>query len=113
MGSPLYGMPTLSFFETSTIIRLDETVKSVEILQGGPSVVFAGGQMGATANFLLRTGTDTPEGSLGLTYGDQNLWRVDGFYGFPNAFVEAAYGVAATARNWSTVARLAKLLDVS
>ncbi len=83
MGSPLYGMPTLSFFETSTIIRLDETVKSVEILQGGPSVVFAGGQMGATANFLLRTGTDTPEGSLGLTYGDQNLWRVDGFYGFP------------------------------
>ena len=56
MGSPLYGMPTLSFFETSSIIRLDETVKSVEILQGGPSVVFAGGQMGATANFLLRTG---------------------------------------------------------
>ncbi len=83
MGSPLYGMPTLSFFETSTIIRLDETVKSVEILQGGPSVVFAGGQMGATANFLLRTGTDTPEGSLGLTSGDQKLWRVDGFYGFP------------------------------
>ena len=62
MGSPLYGMPTLSFFETTTIVRLDDTVKSVEILQGGPSVVFAGGQMGATANFLLKTGTDTPVG---------------------------------------------------
>ena len=62
MGSPLYGMPTLSFFETTTIVRLDDTVKSVEILQGGPSVVFAGGQMGATANFLLKTGTDTPDG---------------------------------------------------
>ena len=83
MGSPLYGMPTLSFFETTSIFRLDDTVKSVEILQGGPSVVFAGGQMGATANFLLKTGTDTPAGSLGLTYGDENLWRVDGFYGFP------------------------------
>src|SRR5688572_26131507 len=35
MGSPVYGMPTLSFFETTTIFRLDETVKSVEILQGG------------------------------------------------------------------------------
>jgi hypothetical protein len=83
MGSPLYGMPTLSFFETTSIYRLDDTVRSVEILQGGPSVVFAGGQMGATANFLLKTGTETPTGSIGLTYGDENLWRVDGFVGFP------------------------------
>ncbi|GFE90133.1 TonB-dependent receptor [Steroidobacter agaridevorans] len=82
MGSPLYGMPTLSFFETTSIVRLDDTVRAVEILQGGPSVVFAGGQMGATANFLLKTGTDEPSGSLGLTYGDENLWRVDGFTGF-------------------------------
>jgi hypothetical protein len=83
MGSPLYGMPTLSFFETTSIFRLDDTVKSAEILQGGPSVVFAGGQMGATANFLLKTGTETPSGSLGVTYGDEGLMRVDGFYGFP------------------------------
>ena len=82
MGSPLYGMPTLSFFETTSIVRLDDTVRAVEILQGGPSVVFAGGQMGATANFLLKTGTDEPSGSIGLTYGDENLWRVDGFTGF-------------------------------
>jgi len=83
MGSPLYGMPTLSFFETTSIFRLDDTVKSAEILQGGPSVVFAGGQIGATANFLLKTGTETPKGSLGLTYGDEGMYRVDGFYGFP------------------------------
>jgi hypothetical protein len=83
MGSPLYGMPTLSFFETTSIFRLDDTVRSAEILQGGPSVVFAGGQMGATSNFLLKTGTDTPTGSLGLTYGDENLWRLDAFAGFP------------------------------
>lgn len=83
MGSPLYGMPSLSFFETTSIFRLDDTVRTVEILQGGPSVVFAGGQIGATANFFLKTGTDQPSGSLGLTYGDENLWRVDGFYGFP------------------------------
>ena len=68
MGSPLYGMPTLSFFETTSIFRLDDTIRSVEILQGGPSVVFAGGQIGATANFLLKTGSEEPTGSLGLTY---------------------------------------------
>ncbi len=37
--------------------------------------------------------------------------KPNGFYGFPNAFVEAAFGVAATSRNWSTVTRLAKLLE--
>ncbi|WP_242104109.1 TonB-dependent receptor [Lysobacter sp. M2-1] len=83
MGSPLYGMPTLSFFETTTIFRLDDTVSTVEILQGGPSAVFAGGQMGATANFFLKTGSDTPYGSVGLTYGDEGLWRLDAFSGFP------------------------------
>lgn len=82
MGSPLYGMPTLSFFETTTLFRLDDTVESVEILQGGPSVVFADGQMGATANFFLKTGTEEPTGSVGVTYGDEGLFRLDGFSGF-------------------------------
>jgi len=90
MGSPLYGMPTLSFFETTSIFRLDDTVRAVEILQGGPSVVFAGGQMGATANFLLKTGTETPSGSVAVTYGDENLYRGDVFFGFKIA--EGWYG---------------------
>ena len=82
MGSPLYGMPTLSFFEQTTIFRLDDTVERVEILQGGPSVVFGDGQIGATANFILKQGTEVPSGSIGVTYGSENLKRVDGFYGF-------------------------------
>jgi uncharacterized protein (DUF1697 family) len=36
--------------------------------------------------------------------------KPNGFYGFPNAFVETAFRVTATTRNWSTVTRLAKLL---
>lgn len=90
MGSPLYGMPTLSFFETTSMFRLDDTIEAVEILQGGPSVVFADGQMGASANFFLKTGTDVPSGSVGLTYGDEGLWRLDGFAGFKLA--EGWYG---------------------
>ena len=82
MGSPLYGMPTLSFFETTSIFRLDDTVQSVEILQGGPSVVFADGQIGATANFFLKTGSEEPTGSVGVTYGNEGLFRLDGFTGF-------------------------------
>lgn len=85
MGSPLYGMPTMSFFEQTSIFRLDDTIERVEILQGGPSVVFADGQIGATENFILKQGTETPSGSIGVTYGSENLKRVDGFYGFPLA----------------------------
>ncbi|WP_199098851.1 TonB-dependent receptor [Dyella sp. ASV21] len=82
MGSPLYGMPTLSFFETTSIFRLDDTVERAEILQGGPSVVYGDGQMGATANFILKQGTDVPSGSIGVTYGSEGLWRTDAFLGF-------------------------------
>ena len=32
-----------------------------------------------------------------------------GFYGFPNAFVEKAFGVKATSRNWSTVQKIASI----
>ncbi len=39
--------------------------------------------------------------------------KENGFYGFPNAFVEKAFGVPATSRNWSTVARIAELGDAS
>ncbi|HEY4079127.1 MAG TPA: TonB-dependent receptor [Burkholderiaceae bacterium] len=81
-GSPIYGTPTLSFFEGTSAIRLDDTVQRVEIVQGGPSVVFGDGQMGATANFILKTGTEKPSGSMGLTVGSEGLYRVDGFYGF-------------------------------
>lgn len=37
--------------------------------------------------------------------------KPNGFYGFPNALVEQAFGVPATTRNWSTVRKLAALLE--
>jgi hypothetical protein len=81
-GSPLYGMSALSFFEHSSAFRLDDTIERVEIVQGGPSVVFADGQMGATANFILKRGTEQPTGSVGFTYGSEHLERLDAFSGF-------------------------------
>jgi len=81
-GSPLYGSPFFSFFAQPTVFRLDDTIERVEIVQGGPSVVFADGQMGATANFILRRGTEQPTGSVGFTYGSEQLERLDAFSGF-------------------------------
>ncbi|HME39238.1 MAG TPA: TonB-dependent receptor [Steroidobacteraceae bacterium] len=84
-GSPLYGMPSLSFMDSSSLLRLDDTVERVEVVQGGPGAIFGPGQMGATANFILKRGTADPTGSVGVTYGSEGLVRVDAFYGFPIA----------------------------
>jgi outer membrane receptor protein involved in Fe transport len=80
-GSPLYGSPYLSFMDNSSLMRFDDTVERVEIVQGGTSALFGPGQPGATANFILRTGKDTPEGSLGATFFSEGGERVDVFQG--------------------------------
>jgi outer membrane receptor protein involved in Fe transport len=82
-GLPLYGMPNLSFMDSSSLFRLDDTTERVEVVQGGPSAVFGPGQMGATANFILRRGTAQPSGSVSATYGSEGSRRVDAFFGFP------------------------------
>ena len=79
-GSPLYGTASLSFLDSSTLVRFDDTVERVEIVQGGPGAIFGQGQAGATANFILRTGSDKTVGSLGVTYGFEGSERVDAFY---------------------------------
>jgi hypothetical protein len=82
-GLPLYGTPSLSFMDSSSLFRLDDTIERVEVVQGGPGAVFGPAQMGATANYILKTGSADPHGSLAVTYGTEGLYRVDGFYGFP------------------------------
>jgi uncharacterized protein (DUF1697 family) len=37
--------------------------------------------------------------------------KKNGFYGFPNNFIEKEFGVPATTRNWTTVTKIAKLLS--
>jgi hypothetical protein len=82
-GSPVYPVATLYFMDNSSIFRLDDTLERAEVVQGGPSVVYSNGQIGATANFILRHGTPTPQGELALTLGSEGLYRLDGFYGGP------------------------------
>ena len=78
-GAPLYGAPYLSFMDNSSLMRFDDTVERVEIVQGGTSAIYGPGQPGATANFILRTGSDKTTGSVGLTYGSEGMERLDAF----------------------------------
>jgi outer membrane receptor protein involved in Fe transport len=101
-GSPLYGSADLSFMDSSSLVRFDDTIERVEIVQGGPSSIFSSGQAGATANFILRTGSDKTTGSLGFTYGSEGSERVDafisgklmdGWYGSIGGFYRVSDGV--------------------
>jgi outer membrane receptor protein involved in Fe transport len=79
-GATIFAMPTLSFFEGSTLFRLDDTIDRVEVLRGGPSPIFADGNPGATVNFIMKKGGNVPEGGLRVTAGTGDLKRVDGYY---------------------------------
>jgi len=89
-GMPLYGMPNLSFMDSSSLFRVDDTIDRVEVVQGGPGALYGPGQMGATANFILKRGTEQTTGSVGVTYGNEGLWRIDANAGFKVA--EGWYG---------------------
>ncbi len=90
-GNPIYPVPVLSFFEGSSSFRLDDTIERVEVLRGGPSTIYSAGQPGATMNFIMKKGTDTPEGSIRVTAGTGNLRRVDGVYS--GKIAEGWYGM--------------------
>lgn len=79
-GMPLF--PRWSYFEDA-MLRLDDTINHVEMLQGGPSVLYGIGQPGLIGNFILRQGTTVPSGDVGLTWLSEGGERLDGFVGFP------------------------------
>lgn len=81
-GMPLYGSPNLAYMDSSSLFRLDETIDRVEVAQGGPSVVFGPGQFGGTANYILKTGKNSPGGVVEATYGSEGMWRGDAYDGF-------------------------------
>lgn len=80
-GNPIYPVPVLSFFEGTSAFRLDDTIERVEVLRGGPSTIYSVGQPGATMNFILKKGDDTPERTIRLTTGTGKLRRADVFVG--------------------------------
>ncbi len=76
-GAPIFGTPTLSFLEQSSIFRADETIASVEALRGGPNAVFGRGEPGVTMNFRLKEGGPDTEGLVKLSTSDYGLKQID------------------------------------
>ncbi|HEV7137294.1 MAG TPA: TonB-dependent receptor plug domain-containing protein, partial [Steroidobacteraceae bacterium] len=102
MGMPVFGSSSLSYMDTASFVRLDDTVQRLEVVQGGPGAVFGPGQMGGTGNYILKTGDTSPGGTVSATYGTEGLWRgdvydgftiADGWYGSVGGFYNESKGV--------------------
>ena len=123
-GAPIYGTQTLSFFEQSTIFRIDETVGVIEALRGGPSAVFSNGEAGLTTNFNLKKGTDVTQGRVKYTSSDYSVQRLDAvlsgpisekFYYMVGGFVRTSPGIRDAEFNaeggYQITAQLTKVFD--
>lgn len=80
-GTTLFPPNTLSFIESFSLFRVDDTVERVEVLRGGPSPIFSNGQPGITMNFIQRTGQTGPNAIARMTGGAEGLYRFDGYLG--------------------------------
>lgn len=107
-GSPLYGTEMLSFFEQSSIFRIDETVARVEGLRGGPNAVFGKGEPGLTVNFNLWEGGPETEGRIKYSTSDYDLQRLDArmsgelaedFYYMIGGYIQSSPGIRDTQFN--------------
>lgn len=78
-GSPVFGTNSPSFMDQTALVRIDDTVQSVEAVNGGPGALFSDGQPGLTTNLILREGHEASQGSLKVSATDYGARRVDGF----------------------------------
>lgn len=86
----LQGMPIWALYNNANVgniadalVQVDDSVASLQMVQGGPAVLVANGQPGVTANFELRQGTPTPSGNVGLTLLSVGGAKLHGFLGGP------------------------------
>src|SRR5690606_21027991 len=53
-GLPLYPVYELSFYNPDQFVRLDRTIRRVEVVRGGTAPIFSSGAVGGTINFIDR-----------------------------------------------------------
>lgn len=82
------GLPTieesgLPFTPPEGYIKLDETIRRVEVIRGGTATIFSSNAAGGIINNITKKGSPEPEGYLGLEFSDFGRVRYDGHYAGP------------------------------
>ncbi|MHB2148703.1 TonB-dependent receptor domain-containing protein [Calditrichota bacterium LG25] len=82
-GLPIFEAPELAFANIDIMMRLDESVKSMEGVRGGTSSIYASNAPGGVINFISKTGGNRRELIIKLSAGTHDFKRLDFNYGGP------------------------------
>ena len=91
-GLPVQHDGGLGFLNTDFSFRLDDTVRRVEVVRGGPSSIFGSYSPGGVVNFITRKGSDQFEGLAKAEIGDWGYYRGDAWVGGPVAGFRVGLG---------------------
>lgn len=82
-GLPIQHDAGLGFMNADQSFRIDETIERLEVVRGGPSVIFGSYAPGGIVNFITKKGGDAFEGLVKAQVGDYGLYRADVWLGGP------------------------------
>lgn len=82
-GLPWYEEPEVQFMNNDVAVRTDLMTERVEVVKGGTGGILYSNGLGATINYITRTGGQTFEGGYRLEVADYNLVRNEAFISGP------------------------------
>jgi outer membrane receptor protein involved in Fe transport len=82
-GLPVFQAPELAFLNVDQLVRVDQTIQTMEAVRGGTANIFASNAPGGLINFVSKTGGEERQGVAKFSVGDYNLFRADFNYGGP------------------------------
>lgn len=82
-GLPWFEEPEVQFMNNDVAVRTDLMTERVEVVKGGAGGILYSNGLGATVNYITRTGGREFEGGVKLEYADYNFYRTDAFISGP------------------------------
>lgn len=76
-GLPVFPTMHTFFMNADNLFRMDENIKSIEVVRGGNSALFGSNTPGAIINYINKTGGPTFSGILKLSGATEGLARYD------------------------------------
>lgn len=82
-GLPWFEEPEVQFMNNDVAVRTDLMTERVEVVKGGTGGILYSNGLGATVNYITRTGTQDFEGGVRFELADYNFYRAEGFVSGP------------------------------
>src|SRR5690606_36016472 len=76
-GLPVFPTMHTFFMNADNLFRMDENIRSIEVVRGGNSALFGSNTPGAIINYINKTGGPTFAGIIKLSGATEGLARYD------------------------------------